>query len=176
MMNLFMFKRYISTGLILLSWVVFSGAYHKFYVSITQIDINKDLHKLEISARIFTDDLEASVMGQSGQKLRLGSDKVHPKADSLLFDYLLTGFKIRQEGKEVDLVFIGKEVEADVTWIYLESREGISPGRPLVIRNGLLHELFPDQKNLVNVRLGKQTFSQIHSRDHAEYTYQLSGK
>ena len=171
-----MFKRSFLVGCILISFLVLTGAAHKFYVSITQIDINSDNRKLEISARIFTDDLEASILGLTGQKLRLGSDKVHPKADSLLIDWLFSGMNIKQEGHPLELIFIGKEVEADVTWIYLESREGISLNDALIIRNGLLQELFPDQKNLVNVRLGKQTVSQIHTKGKAEFIYQISEK
>ncbi len=169
----FMFKRYLITGLILIGSLALTGAGHKFYVSITQIDVVADSHKLEISARIFTDDLEASVQEATGQKLRMGSGKEHPKADSLLYDYLLSQLTIKQDNIPLKLIYIGKEVESDVTWIYLESSEGISTEKPLSIRNSLLQDLFPDQKNLVNVKLGKQTISQIHSKSHPEFPFTL---
>jgi len=170
-----MFYRILCPVFILMSFTGFTGASHKFYVSITQIDIADNSHKLEISARIFTDDLEASVLGLTGQKLKLGSEMVHPTADSLLFNWLLSGLNIKQDEHQLGLGFIGKEVEADVTWIYVESKEGIVLSKPLKIRNSLLQELFPEQKNLVNVKLGKQTVSQIHSVAHPEYSYPIGG-
>jgi len=168
-----MLKRFLLAGFVILSFGVLSGAYHKFYVSITQVDINNDSHKLEISSRIFTDDLQATLLEKTGKKLGLGSEKVHPQADSILFNYLVSTLIFKQEGKDLELIYIGKEVEADVTWLYLESKEGILLNKPLEIRNGILHERFPEQKNLVNLRFGKQTSSQIHSRSHPEYSYQI---
>jgi len=156
-----------------MSLVVFTGAGHKFYVSITQIDVNSQSHKLEISARIFSDDLEASILAATGEALRLGSGKEHLKSDSLLFDYLLPRLTFMQNGKLLEYVMIGKEVEADVTWIYLESRNEISTGEPLTIRNALLLELFPDQKNLVNVKVNKHTISRIHTKSRTEFSTDL---
>ena len=170
-----MFKKCLISGLILFSLVGLPAATHKFYVSITQIDINARSHKMEISARIFSDDLEASVLAESGQKLRLGSGREHPKADSLLFDYLVACLNLNQDGKGLELNFIGQEVEADVTWIYLETSTGISLTKPVTIRNVILHERFPDQKNIVNLRFGKETDSRVHTRGHPEYSYLTEG-
>ena len=166
-----MFKRSLTFVLIFMSCLALAGASHKFYVSITQVDINMNSHKLEISARIFTEDLEAALLAETGQKLRLGSDKEFPKTDSLLFEYLRTNLVFSQDGAHTALNFIGKEVEADVTWIYVESREAIAPEKPLTIRNEFLYDNFPDQKNLVNLKFGKQTSSQIHTKGHPEFTY-----
>jgi hypothetical protein len=156
-----------------MSLLVFTGAGHKFYVSITQIDVNVQSHHLEISARIFSDDLEASILAVTGEALRLGSGREHPKTDSLLFEYVLPRLAFAQKGKLLEYAMIGKEVEADVTWIYLESREGISTEEPLTIRNELLLDLFPDQKNLVNVKVNKQTVSRIHTKSRTEYSTDL---
>jgi hypothetical protein len=168
-----MFKRYIYFSFILISCIGLTAAGHKFYVSITQVDINNDSRKLEISARIFSDDLETTLLSETGQKLRLGSEKEHPKADSILFSYIRTTLNIRQDGTLLDLVFIGKEVEADVTWIYLESKTGINIDKPLTISNEYLFQQFPDQKNLVNLKFGKETTSQIHTKGKAEYVYEI---
>lgn len=166
-----MLKKGLFAVLILVSLAGLSSATHKFYVSITQIDINVQSNKMEISARIFSDDLEASILAETGQKLRLGSGREHPKADSLLFDYLAACLNLKQDGKSVELNFIGQEVEADVTWVYLETTTAISMTQSLTIRNVILQERFPDQKNIVNLRVGKDTDSRIHTRGHPEYPY-----
>jgi len=169
-------KRFLLFSLTILSWVALTGVNHKFYVSITQVDVNKDSHKLEVSARIFSDDLEATILGESGQKLALGTEKEHPKADSILFSYMVSTLEFKQQGKNQELILIGKEVEADVTWIYLETRESISLTQPLEIRNGILQERFPDQKNIVNFKIGSQVSSQIHTKGHQTFTYLIDSK
>ncbi len=171
----FMHRRFAILGLIILSLMVLTSATHKFYVSITQIDINKDSHKLEISTRIFTEDLQASVLDKTGIKLGLGSGNEFPKADSILVSYLKETMSFSQEGKNLELIFIGKEVEADVTWIYFETKAGILLTRPIEITNSTLQKQFPDQKNLVNLRFGKETISQIHTSEHPTYSFAVTG-
>jgi hypothetical protein len=79
--------------------------------------------------------------------------------------------EFKQDGAAMDITFIGKEVEADVTWIYVETKSPVSTAKPLLIRNALLQEKFPDQKNIVNLKFGKETVSQIHTKDHVSYSY-----
>ena len=165
------YKRILLAATLILALGALTGAYHKFYVSVTQVDINTDTHKLEISSRIFTDDLQTAILDKTGQKLGLGSAKELPRADSILFEYLRGNLIFSQEGKTLELSFVGKEIEADVTWVYLETKEPLLPGKPLEIRNSVIQEKFPDQKNLVNLKSGKKTLSQIHSREHPEYSY-----
>lgn len=160
-------------GTILMIGLVFSSASHKFYVSITQVDVNNESFKLEISSRIFTDDLEATIQVETGQKLWLGTDKEHLKADSILFAYIGSSIEFSQDDSEVEVKYIGKEVEADVTWIYLESKKGISVNRAIDISNKILYAKFPDQKNIVNLHFGKKTKSQIHTKDRFVYSYSL---
>ncbi len=167
-------KRFLLSGFLLVSFLLFTGAYHKFYVSITQVDINTDTHKLEISARVFTDDLESSILALTGKKLNMGTVKEIPGADSVLFTFIRGELAMSQDGNPLIIKFVGKEVESDVTWIYLESVTGISMSQPLIIRNAMLHDRFPDQKNIVNLRFGKLTSSQIHTKGKPEYAYPLN--
>jgi hypothetical protein len=57
-----MFRRFVFSGLILFALFAGTGSGHKFYVSITQADVNPDSHRIEVSARIFSDDLAAALM------------------------------------------------------------------------------------------------------------------
>lgn len=171
-----MYKRILLFGLIFFAPFLFTGSAHKFYVSITQVDINTVTHKLEISARIFTDDLEATLLAETGRKLRLGSVRENPQADSILFAYVLSSLDLGQPGNQLELAWVGKEAEADVIWLYLESIVPAKPEESFEIRNSYLYERFTDQKNIVNLRFGKETVSQIHTRSHPVYTYRLGQK
>lgn len=169
-----MFKKGLFFSVILLSGLLLTSANHKFYVSITQVDVNMESRKFEISSRIFTDDLEATILDETGQKLWLGTDKEHLNADSILFDYIASVLYFNQDGIDMQLNFIGKEVEADVTWIYLESEKGVSLEKAIDISNEILYDHFPDQKNIVNVRFDKKTVSQIHTKSRSQYLYSFN--
>ena len=113
--------RYIA---LILSFFLLTSFYHKFYVSISEVNHNKETAAVEISMKIFTDDLEAALEEMTTQKLWIGDPERELAAtDSLLaiyFDKKLT-ISINEEEKEA--IFIGKELEADVTWCYLEIQD-----------------------------------------------------
>lgn len=176
MINCSMYKRFLLFSLIFFAPFLFTGSMHKFYVSITQIDVNAATRKLEISARIFTDDLEATLLAETGRKLRLGSTRENPLADSILFAYVRSSLDLKQAGEKLELAWVGKEAEADVIWLYLESGVAARPDEPFEIRNSYLYERFTDQKNIVNLHFGKETVSQIHTRSHPVYTYRIGQK
>ena len=62
--------------------LIFTGFSHKFYVSLVQVQFNPENKALEITMKIFTDDLEYAI---SGSKLSygLGTETEPPQADSV---------------------------------------------------------------------------------------------
>jgi hypothetical protein len=134
-------RKVICTG-ILLAAMLLSSAWmpHKFYVSLTEIRYNAQSERLELSMRIFPDDLDRALL----EKLE------HEDADSLLKVYLLESFKLQADGLEIAFSYLGKEAESDAIWCYLESGSLPEP-KKLSIRHELLTEIFPDQVNIVQV-------------------------
>ena len=63
------------------------GVLHKFYVSVTQIDYNQSKGRIEISSRIFIDDLEKVLDKKYHQKLNLATRQESPKAKELIAQY-----------------------------------------------------------------------------------------
>jgi hypothetical protein len=126
---------------------------HEFHVSKTLVEHNAESKSLEISMHIFVDDLELALEKIGGKELRLGSDKENPKAEELLVKYLNQQFQLLVNGKSVKFSFIGKELSEDflAVWCYLEV-EGITNLNSLKVTNTVLTEMFPDQKNVVQIK------------------------
>ena len=114
-----------------------SATWHKFYVSLCQIDHNPVSRSLEITMKIFTDDLEYAITG-SPTFYGLGTEMEPPEADSLLFRYIVRNFQVKVDDKLCRPVFIGKEVELDVTWCYIEVA-GVQDFRSIEITNKMLY-------------------------------------
>lgn len=127
---------------------------HKFYVSLTEVRYNEQTECFEVSMRIFPDDLDLALLERSGIHTQLATELEHKKADSLLMIYLLEDFKLRVNGEELELNYLGKEPESDAVWCYLESSK-VSAPLTCTIFNAILTEFFPDQVNIIQVYHGK---------------------
>ncbi len=136
---------------LLLSFFLLTSFYHKFYVSISEVNHNTETAALEISMKIFTDDLEAALEADTAEKLWIGDpDREVAATDSLLAVYFDKKLIINVNEAERKVVFLGKELEADVTWCYLEIQD-VPAVKSVSIDNRILMELFDDQKNLVHI-------------------------
>ena len=154
--------------LILIPVLLFgSWKMHEFYVSLTEIRYNPATECLEISMRIFPDDLDRALQEQSGIRTNLATEIEHPLADSLLEEYLLNSLTIRLDGQKAELSFLGKETEGNALWCYLESGTMPRPGTILVSMS-LLTEIFPDQMNIVQLYLDKWNRSLLLNRENRQ--------
>ncbi|MCB0443186.1 MAG: hypothetical protein KDC50_03975, partial [Flavobacterium sp.] len=74
--------------LIVLSLAVSSFEMHKFYVSVTQINFAQDKKTIQISSRIFIDDLNNALAKKHKKKFYIGSTKESDEEVQLLKNYI----------------------------------------------------------------------------------------
>lgn len=126
---------------------------HPFYVSITDINLNNKTNVIEISTKIFSDDLENGIFSNSKLKI----DIIHPKnkeqANVLVANYLKKHLIIRINNQLIPLKFIGYEISDAAVWCYLET-EKVNKISVLEIKNDVLIGLHPTQNNILNVKIG----------------------
>lgn len=123
---------------------------HPFYVSITTVDYNGPAHRMEISSRIFYDDLEAALKDGRDLKIDLINPTDRSAVDSLLATYFRKHFGLAVNGRPVSLHYIGYEIDEDVAWCFLEATN-IANVEQLRIDNGILLDHFPKQSNIMHV-------------------------
>ena len=123
---------------------------HPFYVSITAIDYNEQAHRVEISARIFYDDLEAALKDARDLKIDLINPTDKSATDSLLSAYFLDHLRLSVNGKPVSVRYVGYEIDEDVAWCFLEA-VNINRVERLRIDNRILFDHFPKQSNILHV-------------------------
>ena len=153
-----MIQRFLLIVFVMLGGLGLNGRSHPLHLSISELFYNSTEKSLEISVRLFTDDLELNLEAQGVPPLKIGSPWEHKETDQYLEKYLQQHFAIKLNGSSVSLNFLGKEVEDDVTWVYLEGLELPAPQRVQVL-NTLLNAELPQQRNIVHVRRGKTTES-----------------
>lgn len=147
-------NRLISLFLLLASLIALTSSKptmaHDFHTSLTEVNYNPKTQSLEITIRVFTDDFERALTDINSNKpvnIKPTDLSTHP----LILKYLRQHFAlISPEKKPLLYDFLGKEIELDATWLYIEIPNATNL-RGYTIRNSILTELFDDQTNLLNL-------------------------
>lgn len=126
---------------------------HPLYISVTEIRHNAKDKILEISCKIFTNDLETVL--EKGAKIQVDLSNSANKAatDKLIEEYVERHLRLKVDGRPAGLHFVGSEKEADGTWSYLQVNDVTSVKRIDVV-NDLLYDGFSQQINIMHVTVG----------------------
>lgn len=133
--------------------------FHKFHVSVTQIEYNQKEQSAEITIRVFADDLETALSQHAKRPIKI--DPATANKDKRLGEtviaYLRENFQLKTAaGRPVKLGWVGLEWQTDMFWLYVEGKlaSGLEGTQ---LRNKVFQELFEDQVNIVNSKIdGKQ--------------------
>ena len=161
-----MIMKSVLSNLIMVGMVALISAsnWHPIHISLTNINFNKENRSLEITHRFFVDDFERRLEEEFEGQLRLGTDREHPKADRAIEGFLEQNFTILVNGKPVSRTYIGKEVEADAIWVYIEVPK-IKRVKNIEVQHLALLDVFRDQRNFVNVEYeGEKKAVILHAR------------
>src|ERR1700749_1888311 len=93
---------------------------HPLYISVTEMNHNLKDKILEVSCKMFTNDLEAGLEKMSKVHVDLSSTKDKAASDKLIEEYVERHLRLKVDGKPVNLHFIGSEKENDGTWSYFQ--------------------------------------------------------
>lgn len=122
---------------------------HDFYLSLTEVNHNIDNKTVEISVKIFTDDLALVLQKSGAPKMELGTENEPPEANELIESYLQSHLEVSINGKPINYTYLGKEAELDATWCFLEV-ENVRKVQTLEVDNTIFLEVFESQTNMVN--------------------------
>lgn len=125
---------------------------HKFYVSIYQVNFNQKKQMLEITSRIFMDDLNDILKSKYNQKTHIGETNETPDDILLMKKYILGNFFVKINGKQKSINYLSKELEGNVVVCYYNVKE-ISKIKTFEIQNTALFDLNSDQQNIIQTTL-----------------------
>ena len=111
------FKKYIFLLLIipLLSFTI-----HKYYISLTKIDYIKESKSVQITMRIFIDDLESTLNKINNKSFELDTKSELEDANIFIEKYLLKQFEVNINGTIRNYKYLGKKYENDVVFLFAE--------------------------------------------------------
>lgn len=156
-------KKILVLVLALVPLLAFTTA-HKFYVSATDMEYNEEARALQIISYVFVDDLEKLLKTRYSDDLYLLKEGEHEDADKYVERYFRDKLKIEIEGEDRHFNYIGKEYDKDQLLVYLEV-EDVGSFDQISVENGVLTDLFPEQKNVVKVENKGKIKSLLLSRN-----------
>jgi hypothetical protein len=134
---------------------LFGGHTHPLYISVTEINHNAKDRILEVSCKVFTNDLETVLEKMSGGRVDLSAAATKAASDKLIDTYVEKHLRLKVDGKPVLLHFVGSEQENDGTWSYFQVNDVPAVKRVDVV-DELLYDSFNQQINILHVTVGGQ--------------------
>lgn len=135
---------------------------HKYYISVTNIAYSEKDEAIQITSRVFVDDMNAVLEERYGIKTEFGSEKESDIANEYLEKYFKTKFTIGINDSIMDYKFLGKKYEDDLMVCYIEvSSIKLSKLKTIEIQNEVLMDMYSDQQNIVHIKLKGKKKSMI---------------
>ena len=123
---------------------------HPFYVSVSEIRIDTKKSTLNVSCRLFTDDLENALTKIYNNKFDLLKTLDDPAVHKYMDEYFQKRFSIGIAGNLQVLSFVGMEKEDEALWCYWESSNFKALGN-ITVTNALLYDFLPEQVNIIHL-------------------------
>ncbi|BDD06255.1 DUF6702 family protein [Aureibacter tunicatorum] len=144
---------------------------HPFYISVMQINYDEAENSLQISTRIFADDLELALSerGVEGVDLLDHSQEFSDEVKVYLQDRL----KFDVNGKPEEFDFLGIEPDGDALWVYMEIN-GVRKLKDLKIMNSILTDARKKQQNIVKLTVDGEKM--VYKLDENKTTIEYDAK
>lgn len=125
---------------------------HPFHVSVCDMEYKTDDKHLKISVRLFLDDLEVALKPASGlPRYDITDTTQWNVTQAILKTYLQNNLRLKADGHQIAITYLGSELEGDAMWCYLEVKN-LKKFNNMTVYYTALTEEFDDQENLVHIR------------------------
>lgn len=140
--------------LLLLIIPIFSFTTHKYYIALTEIEFKEDTRSVQMIMNVFMDDIEHTINKEYTINAELSNPKEINNVDDYFKKYLNDHFEVAINSLPRKYKYIGKEYKDNIVFFYLEI-ENVSTLKSIEIKNDLLIKYFPEQQNLIKIKINK---------------------
>lgn len=139
-----------------------TGFNHPFYVSVIEAEYKAAQKELEVSCKIYPDDLEATLKQFVKHPIDLSAEN-KTENNKIIESYFKKhlGFKIN--GITKPFQFLGYENDKEATWIYL-SIPALTNVKSVEVSTDMMYEYKEEQTNIVHITInGKRKSFKLNS-------------
>ena len=121
---------------------------HRFYTAIFQINFVPQKKMVQITTRIFADDLNDALKNQNHKASYLGTDRETPEDVVLMKKYLADKIKFTINKKIYPINYLSMDLEDNVVICYYSIKD-ITKINSFEVENSVLIEIHPEQQNII---------------------------
>ena len=157
--------------LLLVLAVVLVSASHEYYVSVFVLNYNEDDHRLEGTAKVFSDDLEKVL-----KEFMLEPFSMEDTIDNQLIHESLSGYLsktfifIDPKGAIQEVEYIGYEIDRDMAYIHFQFSR-IDEFKGSEIKNKWFMDVFSDQVNILHFNGSAEKQSEYFTSDNTSIKF-----
>lgn len=140
---------YFFIGMFFLSLSSFT--FHKFYMGVFQVNYAAEKKMIQITSRIFVDDLNSGIEKKYHKKTFIGTEKETQEDVDLLKKYLSENFTIKVNGQPKVITFLSKEIESNDVLVCYSRIPAIEKFKTLEITNTVLTDWNAEQQNITHI-------------------------
>lgn len=143
--------------LVLLSAIGFwltAFSWHPYYMSVTEFTYNPPEKEVQVSCKIFTDDLEGALKQSLKRKVDILNASAKKENEQLLNTYVQAHLKLQLDGKAVPMQMIGFEQEGEAVWVYFVTKNTV-PFKTATVFNDILYNYKEEQINIIHFKNAK---------------------
>lgn len=152
-------------GLFLVLVFGFHSIKHPFYITVVDIKHDAKQQSLNISVKLFTNDIEEALKKTTSKSIDLLNPKNKTEMEIELMNYIKKRLSIMINNKATSIGFIGYEKEEDAIWAYLEIKK-VGLTKNIKIDTKLLYDFLPQQSNIIHAEVnGVKKSSKVNNPD-----------
>lgn len=133
---------------------------HKFYVSVNQVFFNSEKNRVEITNRIFIDDLNTALQSLQNSKFEIEDMTKTSESYKIFYDYYQSNFTVKINDKKSIIIVKSFEIEEDVFVIYALI-DKVSKIKSFEMENNLLFDLFASQQHINHIEINNAKTSTL---------------
>ena len=124
---------------------------HPFFVSVIEINHNQKEATVEISVRVFTEDLEKALQKYTTAKLDIINPPDKAFLEKQISNYISQKIKLKINGQTVSLHYVGHEIQRESIWSYFDIPK-IPEVKKIEVDCSLLFDYEKNQTNIFHVK------------------------
>lgn len=142
---------------------------HAYHSTLMEFRLAPGNQEVQISIKMFADDLEKALSQGKPNPVNLHTPMAMPIIERYLHEHLKVTIPAARHTPRYpqEVQFKGMQAEKDAYWLYCKVPL-LHPTKELLVRNDLLLELYPDQKNIVNAEGNDKKLSVLFRKGHEE--------
>ena len=129
-----------------------SMAIHKFYVSIYQVNYAPKKKMIQITSRLFIDDVNDALEKKFKKRTYFALENETPEDEVFLKKYFAEKFIIKVNGVSKTINYLSKDIDGNVVICYFSVKD-LPKISSVAIENSALMELNEEQQNIIQANI-----------------------